>query len=132
MAIRCDVCGRASPNGSVRCDCGFEFATGNATASVALAHGDRGRALNRIALGAGAIVLGWGGAIAIPVAFAHPSQDLVAIALWLLAFVLAALGVAGVALVLRGLRDLARAARLLRAAGRHRAMPEARVVEKRD
>jgi hypothetical protein len=130
MALRCEICGRSSPEGSLRCDCGFELATGDVATSIAFARRDRVLALDKIARGALATCLGAFGVIACGMlAFFLVIAGTLFAAIPLIAtFVLAAMGVSGLANVVGGARDHARAARLLRAAEKKRALPAARLI----
>ena len=130
MAIRCAMCGRASPDRSVRCECGFEFATGSIGSAVEEAHAERGHRWRRIGGGVAAMIVGWAGAAAIPRLFAHSESDGVAIGAWLVRYVLVALGLSGLVFALFALRGGARSRRILRAAKQRGTIPEARAINK--
>src|SRR5258708_22569148 len=132
MALRCAMCGRASPDRSVRCECGFEFATGDIGSAVEDARGERGRGRRRIASGVAAMIVGWAGAAAVPRLFAHSESDGVAITAWLLRCVFVAFGLARLVSALFALRARARPPRILRAAKQRGSIPEARAIRRDD
>jgi hypothetical protein len=131
VALRCDICGRSSPDRSLRCECGYDFATGEVTRAIELASDDKSRAMTKIGKGV-AMTLGGGlgvivlGALAVICTFAGAAVPAIVFgtASWL-----SAVGcIAGLVRAVAGVRDRARAARLLDTAEAKRALPEARVV----
>src|SRR5262249_35192653 len=108
MAVCCELCARLSPDGSLRCDCGYEGATGDVDASIIVAGRQRREARDKITRGVVAVFVGGLGVLTCGVL------------LWMHAlfaaipatFVLAALGVAGIGNVIGGTRDHVRAARV--------------------
>jgi hypothetical protein len=126
MAVRCQLCGKLSPERSIRCDCGYDFRTGEMTAAIEGAECELEVAQRRIGRGIAALV-------AIPVALAigglliYSFDALAALIVLVLAPCL--LAVAGAVGLVGGIRGSMTASRRLRQAKVRKELPAARVVE---
>lgn len=120
MMVRCELCDKLSSERSIRCDCGYDFRTGEVTAAIEGAE----REVARRRIGRGLVIGGLviGGLGLVIGGFLSPFYEfaaLIALASWLL-------GVAG---AVGGALGSMTPSRQLRHAKARKELPAARVVE---
>src|SRR5262245_58426232 len=127
MAVQCALCDKLSPESSIRCDCGYDFRTGEMTAAIEGAKRELEVARRRIGRGITTLV-------AMPITLViggllifYPLRAFAALIVIVLASLL--LAVAGAVGLVGGIRGSMTASRRLRQAKARKELPAARVVE---
>jgi hypothetical protein len=125
VAIRCELCGRVSPDRSALCECGYDFRTGEVNAAITLAEREVDLAQRSIGRGiwllcAAPVSLLIGVGIAIEAGTLVPLVPIVLVAL--------ACGIGGLASLASGAADRVRSGRTLRQAKERKQLPAARTV----
>jgi len=126
MTVRCQLCGKLSPERSIHCDCGYDFRTGEITAAIEGAECALEVAQRQIGWGIAALVA-IPGALLIGGFLLYPFHALAAFVVSVLAPCL--LAVAGAVSLVGGIGGRMTASRRLRQAKARKKLPAARVVQ---